>query len=73
MLLRGRPLNITYNNGMGEGLESYRRSFEEFHPRVASRYVGTLTTLLSGKFGDDVEGDIAAFENSVRRYEQESG
>ena len=73
MLLRGRPLDIAYNSGMGEGLESYRRIFEEFHPRVASRYVGTLTTLLSSKFGDDVEGDLAAFEKSVRRYEQESG
>ncbi|CAE7337188.1 unnamed protein product [Symbiodinium sp. CCMP2592] len=73
MLLRGRPLDITYNTGLGEGLESYRRIFEEFHPRVASRYVGTLTTLLSSKFGDDVEGDLAAFEKSVRRYEQESG
>ena len=73
MLLRGRPLDIAYNSGMGEGLESYRRIFEEFHSRVASRYVGTLTTLLSSKFGDDVEGDLAAFEKSVRRYEQESG
>ena len=73
MLLRGRPLDIAYNSGMGEGLESYRRIFEEFHPRVASRYVGTLTTLLSSKFGDDVEGDLAAFEKSVRRYEQQCG
>ena len=25
MLLRGRPLDITYNTGLGEGLEAYRR------------------------------------------------
>ena len=65
MLLRGLRLDITYNTGLGEGLKAYRRIFEEFHPRVASRYVGTLTTLRPSKFGDDVEGDLAAVEKSV--------
>ena len=42
MLLRGRALDIAHNCGIGEGFETYRRLFEQYHPRVASRYVGSL-------------------------------
>ena len=45
----------------------------EYKPRLASRFVGTLTQLLSTRFSQDVEADIPAFEKVVRRYEQETG
>ena len=45
----------------------------EYKPRMASRFVGTLTHLLSTKFTTDVEADLPAFEKMTRRYEQETG
>ena len=45
----------------------------EYKPRLASRFVGTLTQLLSTHFSQDVEADIPAFEKVVRICEQETG
>ena len=45
MLLRNRALDIAYNAGVAEGLEAYRRLHQQYHPRVASRYVGSLSAI----------------------------
>ena len=44
-----------------------------FHPRVASRFVGTFSLILNTKFsGEDLQAELEAFEKTIRRYEQES-
>ena len=53
MLLRNRALDIAYNAGVSEGLEAYRRLHQQYHPKVASRYVGSLSAILATKFGND--------------------
>ena len=74
MLLRGRPLDIVQNVGSGEGAESLRRLEELYHPRIASRFVGSLSLILNTKFsGNDLESELEGFEKNIRRYEQESG
>ena len=73
MLPQGRALDTCQTAGLGEGFETYRCLVAEYKPRLASRFVGTLTQLLSTRFSHDVEADIPAFEKVVRRYEQETG
>eukprot|EP00434_Breviolum_minutum_P041643 symbB.v1.2.037046.t1/scaffold5326.1/size28399/1 len=73
MLLRNRALDIAYNAGVAEGLEAYRRLHQLYHPRVASRYVGSLSAILATKFGSDIEAELESFDKVVRRYEMESG
>ena len=73
MLLRGRALDIAHNCGIGEGFETYRRLFEQYHPRVASKYVGSLSLILSTRFSNDIESELEAFDKTIRRYESESG
>ena len=73
MLLRNRALDIAYNAGVAEGLEAYCRLHQQYHPRVASRYVGSLSAILATKFGSDIEAALESFDKVVRRYEMESG
>ena len=73
MLLRGRPLGVCHNCGNGEGFETYRKLYSDFKPRVASRFVGTLTSLLATKFSSDIEQELEQFEKMVRRYDAETG
>ena len=73
LLVRGRPLDIVYNSGVGEGVEAYRRLWEEYSPKVASRFVGSLSILLATRFGKDLEAEFNAFERSLRQFELESG
>ena len=73
MLLRNRALDIVYNCGVGEGFEAYRRLYEQYHPRVASRYVGSLSLILATRFGQDLEAELEGFDKTIRRYEMESG
>ena len=73
MLVKGRALDVVQNTGPGEGAEAMRRLEEMFHPRVASRFVGTLSLILNTRFsGEDLEAELEAFEKTIRRYEQES-
>ena len=74
MLLRGRALDVAYNVGVGEGLETYRKLYETYHPRVASRYVGSLSIILSTRFSShDLKAELETFDKTVRRYETETG
>ena len=73
LLVRNRPLDIVYNSGVGEGVEAYRRLWEEYSPKVASRFVGALSLLLSTKFGKDLEAEFNSFERALRQFELESG
>ena len=73
MLLRNRALDIAYNAGVAEGLEAYRRLHQQYHPKVASRYVGSLSAILATRFGSDIEAELESFDKVVRRYEMESG
>ena len=43
------------------------------NPKVASRFVGGLTLILSTRFSSDIESELELFEKNIRRYEQESG
>ena len=47
--------------------------WQEYSPKVASRFVGSPSVLLGTKFGQDFEGELAAFEQSLRQFESESG
>ncbi|CAE7321841.1 GIP, partial [Symbiodinium sp. CCMP2456] len=58
---------------LGNGLEVYRKLVSEYRPRLASRFVGTLTQLMSHKFTASLEAEIPFFEKLVRRYEAETG
>ena len=73
MLVKGRALDIIQNSGPGEGVEAFRKMEETFHPKVASRFVGSLTLILSTRFSSDIESELELFEKNIRRYEQESG
>ena len=73
MLLQGRALDIAQNTDLGNGLEVYRKLVSEYRPRLASRFVGTLTQLMSHKFTASLEAEIPFFEKLVRRYEAETG
>ena len=44
LLLQGRGLDIAQNTDLGNGLEVYRKLVSEYRPRLASRFVGTLTS-----------------------------
>ncbi|CAE7846389.1 GIP, partial [Symbiodinium necroappetens] len=72
-LLQGRALDIAQNTDLGNGLEVYRKLVSEYRPRLASRFVGTLTQLMSHKFTASLEAEIPFFEKLVRRYEAETG
>eukprot|EP00439_Symbiodinium_sp_Y106_P010479 s4429_g1.t1 len=52
---------------------SYRLLWQEYSPKVASRFVGSPSVLWGTKFGQDFEGELAAFEQSLRQFESESG
>ena len=73
MLVKGRALDIIQNSGPGEGVEAFRKLEETYHPKVASRFVGSLTLILSTRFSSDIESELELFEKNIRRYEQESG
>ena len=73
LLLQGRGLDIAQNTDLGNGLEVYRKLVSEYRPRLASRFVGTLTQLMSHKFTASIEAEIPFFEKLVRRYEAETG
>ena len=73
MLVKGRALDIIQNTGVGEGAEAFRKLEETYHPRIASRFVGSLSLVLSTRFGSDTEAELELFEKNIRRYEQESG
>ena len=70
MILRGRTLDIAYNAGVSEGLEESRKLYQQYHPSVASRYVGSLSLILATKFGTDVEAALESFDKTLRRYER---
>lgn len=70
MSLRGRALNIAHNSGIGEGFEMYRRLFEQYRPRVASRFVGSLSLILATRFGADMESKLEMFDKTIRRLSQ---
>ena len=73
MLLHGLPLDVCHNCGNGERFETYRKLYSDFKPRVASRFVGPLTSLLATKFSSDIEQELEQFEKMVRRYDAETG
>ncbi|CAE7692305.1 GIP [Symbiodinium sp. CCMP2456] len=73
MLLQGGALDIAQNTDLGNALEVYRKLVSEYRPRLASRFVGTLTQLMSHKFTASLEAEIPFFEKLVRRYEAETG
>ena len=73
MLVKGRALDIIQNSGPGEGVEAFKKLEETYHPKVASRFVGSLTLILSTRFSSDIESELELFEKNIRRYEQESG
>ena len=74
MLVKGRPLDIVQNAGQGEGAEAFRKLEELYHPRIASRFVGSLSQILCTRFtSSDVEAELELFEKTIRRYEAESG
>ena len=73
LLVRNPPLDIVYNSGVGEGVEAYRKLWEEYSPKVASRFVGALSLLLSTKFGKDLEAEFNSFERALRQFELEPG
>ena len=74
MLVKGRPLDIVQNAGQGEGAEAFRKLEELYHPRIASRFVGSLSQILCTRFtSSDVEEELELFKKTIRRYEAESG
>lgn len=46
MLVKGRALDVVQNTGTRQGAESLRKLKELYHPRIASRFVGTLSLIL---------------------------
>ena len=46
MLVKGRGLDVVQTTGTREGAESLRKLKELYHPRIASRFVGTLSLIL---------------------------
>lgn len=62
MLVKGRALDIIQNSGPGEGVEAFRKLEETYHPKVASRFVGSLTLILSTRFSSDIESELELFE-----------
>ena len=73
ILVKGRALDIIQNSGPGDGVEAFSKLEETYHPKVASRFVGSLTLILSTRFSSDIESELEFFEKNIGRYEQESG
>ena len=73
MLVKGRPLENVQNAGQGEGAEAFRKLEELYHPRIASRFLCSLSQILSTRFTNDVEAELEQFEKIIRRYAAESG
>lgn len=71
MLLRDRPLDRMHNVGIGEGLEGYRQLSLEYEPKVQSRFVGLLMSILSFSFDGDIPAKVAEFERKIKEYEQQ--
>ena len=59
--------------GRVKGQKAFRKLEEAYRPKVASRFVGGLTLILSTRFSSDIESELELFEKNIRRYEQESG
>ena len=72
MLLRDRPLDRMHDVGIGEGLEGYRQLSLEYEPKVQSRFVGLLMSILSFSFDGDIPAKISEFERKIKDYEQQS-
>ena len=58
MLAKGRALDIMQNPGPGEGVEAFRKLEETYHPKLASRFAGSLSLILTTKFGPDIESEL---------------
>ena len=71
MLLRDRLLDIMHNVSIGEGLEGYRQLSLEYEPKVQSRFVGLLMSILSSNFLGDIPAKISEFERKSKEYEQQ--
>ena len=72
MLAKGRALDIIQNSGPWEGVEAFRKLEETYHPKLASRFVGSLSLILTTKFGSDIDSELEIFEKIIRRYEAPS-
>ena len=56
MLVKGRALDVAQNSGKGEGFEAFRKLEELYQPKLASRFVGSLSLILNTRFSStDVE------------------
>ena len=74
MLVKGRALDVAQNSGKGEGFEAFRKLEELYQPKLASRFVGSLSLILNTRFSStDVEAELELFEKTIRRYESETG
>ena len=69
MLVKGKK-----NSGKGEGFEALRKLEELYQPKLASRFVGSLSLILNTRFSStDVEAELELSEKTIRRYESETG
>ena len=73
MLCTGSALNKCYNAGPGEGYETWRLFVAQWAPKLASRFVGLLTQLMSFHFDGDLVYKIGLFERLCCDYESQSG
>ena len=74
MLVKGRALDVVQSRGKGEGFEALRKLEELYQPKLASRFVGSLSLILNTRFSStDVEAELELSEKTIRRYESETG
>ena len=65
MTTAGAALDKCHNAGVNEG-------FEAWEPKLRTRYVGLLMSVLGYRFRDDIPTKLAAFERTVHDYENQS-
>ena len=67
-MVRGQVLDKVVNAGDFNGLEAWRLLTDRYDPKIKSRTVGQLVTLLRWNFHGDVMSRLEAFEREVATY-----
>ena len=72
MTTAGAAVDKCHNAGVNEGFEAWTQFVMEWEPKLRTKYVGLLMNVLGYRFRDDIPTKLAAFERTVRDYENQS-
>ena len=72
-ICKGAALNIVFLVGDSEGHEAWRQLAEKYKPKMRTRFVGQLMSILSFPLQGDTTKRITAWECEIATYERDTG